>query len=221
MPDPIETQDHFAVLLAILIALATVMGAFVAWRAFVAGNASGDADFIGISAVLAAEETRAINALNAYESYGAYVSYRQYRDLAVRLQAERDALSEDDMLTAARLQAQIDLALTASAIFQQRFSRRFVLRDGSYNLEGQLNTLYADQARQRNLNAAPSFAEADKQRTKSSWLQGAAIPLAVSLIFFTLAEALPKRFRLTMLIIGALLLVGGTVAFLYFDLSIV
>jgi hypothetical protein len=221
MPKPIETQDHFAVLLAILIALATVMGAFVAWRAFVAGNASGDADFIGISAVLAAEETRAINALNAYESYGAYVSYRQYRDLAVRLQAERDALPEDDMLTAARLQAQIDLALTVSAIFQQRFSRQFVLRDGSYNLEGQLNTLYADQARQRNLNAAPSFAEADKQRTKSSWLQGAAIPLAVSLIFFTLAEALPKRFRLPMLIIGALLLAGGTAAFLYFDLSIV
>ncbi|MCS6870291.1 MAG: hypothetical protein RML95_04955 [Anaerolineae bacterium] len=214
-----NSDQAFEVLVAVLIALSSLIIAFISWRAFAAGNASGDADFAGMSAMLAAEETRATNAILAYESYGAYLTYRQHRELAMSLQ---DALKDlpELSLEAAALRAQLDLAKVTSAIQQQRFSRRFVQRDGSYDIDKQLSTLYADRAQQRNLNAAPSFAEADRLRLKVSWLQGTVIPLTVSLIFFTLAEALSRRLRWLMLSIGALLLLGGTIAFLYFELTL-
>jgi hypothetical protein len=215
-----ESADSFEILLAVLIALSSLIGAFVAWRAFAAGNAAGDADFAGMSAMLAAEETRATNAVTAYEDYGAYLNFLQYRELATSLQAELDQLPDLESPETAALRAKIELAQATSAIYQQRFSRRFVQRDGTYNIESQLATLYADQARQRNLNAAPSFAKADQMRLKVSWLQGTAIPLAASLIFFTLAEALSRRLRALMLGIGVLLLISGTAAFLYFELTL-
>lgn len=196
-----NSDQAFEVLVAVLIALSSLIIAFISWRAFAAGNASGDADFAGMSAMLAAEETRATNAILAYESYGAYLTYRQHRELAMSLQ---DALKDlpELSLEAAALRAQLDLAKVTSAIQQQRFSRRFVQRDGSYDIDKQLSTLYADRAQQRNLNAAPSFAEADRLRLKVSWLQGTVIPLTVSLIFFTLAEALSRRLRWLMLSIA-------------------
>jgi hypothetical protein len=215
-----DSERRFEILSAVLIALSSLIGAFVAWRAFAAGNAAGDADFAGLSAMLAAEETRANNAVNAYESYGAYVDYKRYRALAASLQEALDALPESATLEAAKLEAQRDLAQTAGAIAQQRFSRRYVKRDGTYDLDGQLATLYADRARQRDLNAAPSFTQADRLREKVSWLQGTSIPLALSLVFFTLAEAFKARWRRLALIVGVLLLAGGTLAFLYFELSI-
>ena len=60
----------------------------------------------------------------------------------------------------------------------------------------------------------------DRLREKVSWLQGTSIPLALSLVFFTLAEALKARWRRLALIGGVLLLAGGTLAFLYFELGI-
>src|SRR5689334_3777454 len=76
-----EKQGSFETIVAILIALVTVAGAIVAWRASVAADGAGDADFAGLQASLNAEETRALNYVDAYEHYGAYTAYRRYLNL--------------------------------------------------------------------------------------------------------------------------------------------
>ncbi len=76
-----ERNNRLDTLVALLIALATVLGAVVAWRASVASDGAGDADFAGQRAMLNLEETRALSAVNAYESYNAFSAFSRYNDL--------------------------------------------------------------------------------------------------------------------------------------------
>src|SRR5688572_27036761 len=77
-----EKESPFNTVVAVLIALVTVVGAVVAWRASVAADGAGDADFAGLQASLNAEQTRALNFVDAYEHYGAYVTYQRYLNLS-------------------------------------------------------------------------------------------------------------------------------------------
>ncbi|HZY40479.1 MAG TPA: hypothetical protein VFF59_00605, partial [Anaerolineae bacterium] len=72
-----DSNDRFTTLVAIMIALVALIGAVVAWRASVAEDASGDADYAGLRAAINVEETRALNASTAYAQYGAYVTYQR------------------------------------------------------------------------------------------------------------------------------------------------
>src|SRR3990172_11114606 len=81
-------ESRLETIAGILIAVVTVVGAVVAWRASVASDGAGDADFAGLRASVNAEEARAINFVNAYEHYGAYTSYLRYTKLG-------DAIADD------------------------------------------------------------------------------------------------------------------------------
>src|SRR5215204_4550049 len=106
-----DTGSRMETLVAVLIALVTVVGAVVAWRASVADDGAGDADFAGLRASLNAEETRALNAVNAYEHYGAYTTYWRYNALGDALASEVEAAAPEavDALDRQRAEA-YDLA---------------------------------------------------------------------------------------------------------------
>ena len=62
-----DRSSSLDTVVAVLIAVSTLVGAGLAWRSSVAGDAAGDADYAGLRSVVNVEETRATNAVNAYE----------------------------------------------------------------------------------------------------------------------------------------------------------
>lgn len=193
-PNPLET------IVAVLIALITVAGALVAWRASVAADGAGDADNGGLRAMLNVEETRASNAVNGYEAYGAFVNYARYQRLGDLLEADPAAAD----LEAERADAR-DLALANQFLFDSKFLNR----DGTYDLQRQLGEMWADASREKDLNPEPQFQEADKLRERSNWLLAVVAFLAVGLVLLTLVEAVGGRFQVALTSLGAVVLVAG------------
>ena len=203
-----EQENRLATLVAILIAVATVLGAVVAWRASVAADGAGDADFAGLRATVNLEETRALAAVTAYENYSAFTSYRRYEDLGNaivddQLQADDEAASA---LEAARVNAH-DLALAN----QDLFPNKFLNRDGSYALQREVGEIFADAAKEKDLQPDTQYAEADALRTKTNQLLLAVTVLAVALVFYTLVETVGGRLQYLLVGGGVLCMVAGSV----------
>lgn len=214
-----ESTDRFSTLVAIMIALVALIGALVAWRASVAEDASGDADYAGLRAAINAEETRALNASTAYAQYGAYVSYQRNSmlgDLIAEEMTQAPTEEEQLLLNSQRADAH-DTAIASERLFQQRFLNR----DGSYSVERQLGEMWADASKERDLNPEPQFAEADRLRNKSNLLLAAVGVLALALVFYTIIESVDGRWRYGLFALGTVLALGGTVAAIVLEVAAV
>ena len=211
-------NDRFTTVVAIMIALVALIGAVVAWRASVAEDASGDADYAGRRAAIDVEETRALNATTAYAQYGAYVTYQRNSALGDLIAEDMAAAATDDevlVLNSQRADAH-DMAIASERLFQQRFLNR----DDTYSVERQLGEMWADASKQRDLNPEPQFAEADRLSDKSSSLLAAVGVLALALVFYTLIESANGRGRYVLFAIGTVLAIGGTVAAIVLEAAV-
>lgn len=207
-----EKQGSFETVVAILIAIVTVIGAVVAWRASVAADGAGDADFAGLQASLNAEETRALNYVDAYEHYGAYVAYERYLktgDALANEIANNPNLTEEEAYLLDRQRAE---AYDLSDANQDLFPNRYLNRDGSYSVQREMGEAWADASKEKNLEFESSYAEADKLREKTNLLLATLGLLGVSLVFYTLIETVGDRWRGIMFALAGLTSVAGVVA---------
>ena len=212
-----ERSQRLETAVAILIAVVTVVGALVAWRSSVADDGAGDADFAGLRASVRAEETRALNYVNAYENYGSYTSYQRYNELGNLLEADQGAAPADEVDNLERQRADNhDLSISN----QRLFPNKFLNRDGSYNVKRQIGEMWADAAKENDLNPDPQFAEADQLRTKANWLLGAVAILAIALVFYTLVESFGARMRYVMVALGSLCMVAGIAFALFIEFRV-
>ena len=214
-----HNESRLETIAALLIALVTVIGAVVAWRASVAADGAGDADFAGLRASVNAEEARALNFVNAYEHYGAYTSYLRYTKLgdAIADDLEDSAgLTEEEAYFLDRQRAEsYDLADAN----QDLFPNRFLSRDGNYSVAREMGEAWADASKEKDLSPDAHYAEADGLRAKTNRLLGTLSLLAVSLVFFTLVEAAGGRLRLIMIGLGAFFAIAGTALALIIELT--
>ena len=212
-----EKESPLETIVAVLIALVTVIGAVVVWRASVIADASGDADFAGLRASINAEETRALNYVNAYENYGAYTTYKRYNDLGDLIVEDMGKVTEDqvDVLNSQRADAH-DLALATEGLFPNKFMNR----DGTYALQRQLGEMWADAAKEKDLKPEPQFAEADSLRGKTNRMLGSVSILALALVFYTLVESVSERLKYWMVGAGSALMVIGTVVALFIEFGL-
>ena len=191
-----EDGDRFQVVMAIMIAVVTLVGAVLAWQAAVAADNAGDADFAGISAILNVEETRTINDIDSLRHYRAFTSYNNQVTLREQISAESNPKEF----------AQAGDLASVNQIF---FPSRYLNRDGSYALQRQLGETWAQAAQVIDLDPQPHFEEGDALRNKTIWLVGIFILLSLSLMAYTLAEAihpLRTRLRMGLAIVGTLFL---------------
>jgi hypothetical protein len=208
MESQAERSQRLETLVAILIAIATVVGAVVAWRSSVADDGAGDADFAGLRASVLAEETRALNYVNAYENYGSYANYRRYNEMGNLIEADEASAPEPELADLERQRADNnDLAISN----QRLFPNKFLDRDGSYNVKRQMGEMWADAAKENDLNPDPQFVEADQLRAKANWLLAVVALLAVALVFYTLVESLGQRMKYVMVTLGSLCMVASIV----------
>jgi hypothetical protein len=214
--EPDTGSNRLETLVAILIAVVTVIGAVVAWRASVADDGAGDADFAGLRASLNAEETRALNAVNAYEHYGAYTTYWRYNALGDALAEEIELAPEAAVEALDRQRAE---AYDLADANQDLFPNRFLNRDGTYSVAREMGQAWADAAREKDLYPDPQYAEADQLRTKSNRLLGSITILGVALVAFTLVETVGGRLKMALVLLGTALALAGTVLAVMIDLA--
>ena len=209
-------DNRLETFVALLIALVTVIGAVVAWRASVADDGAGDADFAGLKASLNAEETRALNAVNAYEHYGAYTTYWRYNALGNALAAEVEFASDEAIQILDRQRAE---AYDLADANQDLFPNRFLNRDGTYSVARETGEAWADAAREKDLYPDPQYAEADKLRTKSNQLLGTITLMGLALVAFTLVETVEGKLKLGFVALGIVLAAAGTIAAVALELA--
>ncbi|MBE7467798.1 MAG: hypothetical protein DPW09_16095 [Anaerolineae bacterium] len=211
-----ETTDRFGIINAFLIALVTLIGAYVAWRASVASDNAGDAALAGLTATLNAQETEALNNTLLYEDYRAYTAYTRYN--AVGDEIEEDLAEVTDETEAEILDRQMREAWDAAESFY--FPREYLKRDGSYDTQRHLGEAMSEAARERDLNPTPHFSEADTMQVKSNNLIGVITILAVSLLFFTIVEGVDRPvIKYALVTLGVLIMIAGiwlTVSIEYF-----
>jgi hypothetical protein len=200
---PTETGDRLQTLVAILIALVALVGAIVAWRASVAADEAGGADFAGLNATLNAEQTRTLDHTNLYTNYRTYTTYLRYTELGNLLAGEMETAPEEEALILDQQRAE---AYDSATAVQSFFPNRYLNPDGSYNLQRELGESWAEAGQEKDLNPEPHFQTADQMRAKSNRLIGVLIVLGVSLVFYTLADALNPALKGT----RYSLITGGT-----------
>ncbi len=209
-----ETEDHstnqtMQTFTAVLIALVVVIGAIVAWRASLAEDAAGDADYAGLRAAINAEEALALNSINAYQSYETYISYwnNNLRAHLISQEIEKDPQNPDNETLAVEMKTAYDLADSARSMFEARFLNR----DGTYNLQRQLGEMWADSSREKDLNYEEQFAEAEKMRSKTVRLLSAVMVLSIAPVFYSLVETVAGRTKYVMLALGSVFAIAGTI----------
>lgn len=207
---PEKEDSRLETLVAILIAVVTVLGAIVAWRASVAADGAGDADFAGLQASLNAEETHAIDFVNAYEHYGAYVAYARNLKLGNAIADDLNAAPPASESEAFWLDRQRAEAFDIARANQDLFPNRFLNRDGSYSVQREIGEGWADAKREKDLNPDSHYAEADALRQKTNRMLATIAVLGVGLVFFTLVESAGERLRLPVLVLGLLFSAAGT-----------
>jgi hypothetical protein len=212
-----DTSDNrLETFVAVLIALVTVIGAVVAWRASVADDGAGDADFAGLKASLNAEETRALNAVNAFEHYGAYTTYWRYNALGAALEGEVEAADDAAFEALDRQRAE---AYDLADANQDLFPNRFLNRDGTYSVARETGEAWADAAREKDLYPDPQYAEADKLRTKSNQLLATITLMGLGLVAFTLVETVEGKLKIAFIALGTLLAAAGTITAVMLELA--
>lgn len=187
---PLQTAN------AILLALVSLLGAFIVWRTAVAADAAGDASLAGILATLNAEEVRALNTVEFYEHYRAFAGYAQHLAQGNQYETALETAAEAD-----RPQLEEAMAEAWDIAESYEFPRRYLNRDGTYNAERELGEAWAEALRGKDLEPAPHFAAAVRLQTKSGNLIAVATLLAAALVAHTLAETMTV-IRLKNLLMG-------------------
>lgn len=203
-------SDRFKSFVAMLVAFVTVLGALAAGLAAKASSDAGDGDFAGMGAAISAQKAELINEINAYEHYRAYTTYVRYLDLDNLLYDPNADETTQQLL----YNQQQEVRLVADGIKSSFFQGRYINPDGSYDVERELQEARAEDEQLADINPGPHFDDADRSRSKSSFLTGDMIVFAISFWFLTLAQVIENRFKYVMALLGILMGLTGILGIL-------
>jgi|GEM_PF-1671978 len=213
-----DEDDPFKTWMAILIAIVTLVGA---WMGFITAEVSGSAGWstsVGIDAAINAEMTLTLNSIGLYKHYRAYTDYTRYQTLSDLMSAEAENSLVDGTVVD-RIEAD-DLA----AVQLPFFLSRYLTRDGGYHSPRELGEAWAEAEQKMDLYPEPSFKEANFYQLQTNRMTALFIVLAFSLVFYTLAETLHRErvfWRWSMGALGTLALIYCIWATLWIDLWMV
>lgn len=185
---------------AILIAIITVLGALITWRASVSDDSAGDEDFAGIQATVNAAQIRTLNYVNGMEHFGSYFNYERFERMSEAFEKAGKG-AENLELEAA------DLA----AANMDEFPNQYMTRSRDYALNRDLGAMWQDAIKGQEVDGPSHFKEADVFRSKTIRLSIAVVVLSLSLIVLTLVEVASLGAQLPLLLFGAVLGFGGTI----------
>ncbi len=201
---------RFNATVSILTALVTILSAVIAWRAAIAGDTAGNADFAGIGATLNQQASHTLSSSTVYQQYRAFTTYLRNNELGNAIASDLDdkAKSYDDPQRSAlgeQRTASWDQTLVDNGFFETRYLRS----DGTYDVQRQLGELEAEDALKQDTDPDPHFAQADLMRAKANLLVGMLIIMAFALWFYTLASEIKHAVRYPLAALGLICMLTG------------
>lgn len=213
---------HFETVIAILIAIVTVIGAFLAWRASTVGGSAADADREGILSTVSRERVQTDNRTRLYNDLRIFTDYAQNREMALFLKQDAQELAEmgqteqvESLLREA--DACEDLADSAYGFLDYpQYVKEDSVGRKTYDAEGYMQASLAVEARTQDLNPDDDFQKANRLHLREQRLVGTIIILAVALLFLTLAQITQSFLRYVFATIGlsaflAALVIGAVI----------
>jgi len=204
-----ESESKYQIMetvVAILIAVVVAIGALVSWRASVIDDGAGDADYAGLRATVYSVRAQALNSVNAYESYGNYVNYLRNNRLGELLAEDLETAPEEQIET---ITEQMKIANDLADANRDMFDTKYLNRDGSYSVQRQIGVLWADSAKENDMDYESQFAEADKGRASTRTMLISVMILSIATIFYALVESVEGRVKIVMITLGSLVALAG------------
>ena len=193
---------------AILIAVIVAFAALVTWRASVIDDSAGDADYAGLRATVYSVRAQALNSVNAYESYGNYVSYLRNNRMAELISEDLETAPEEQL---AVLEEQMKVANDLADANRDMFETQYLNRDGSYSVQRQMGVMWADAAKENDMDFENQFDAADKGRDRTRNMLVSLMVLSIAAVFYSLVESMEGRNKMILIILGSLTAVAGIV----------
>lgn len=209
--NPPRWVRRFEVTVSILTALVTIISAMIAWRAALASDAAGNADFAGMGAALNREEARILSSATTYQQYRAFTNYLRNNEIGNEINAAIDTAPEDqrDALASQRRSSWDQITIDSNF-----FSTRYLRSDSegeTYDTERQLGESAANAAQQKDVDPDSHFNLADRLRAKSNLLVGMLIIMAGALWFYTMAGEIKHGIRYLIAFLGLLCMLVGVI----------
>jgi uncharacterized Tic20 family protein len=208
---------HFETVIAIWIAIVTVAGALVAWRASTVGSNAADADRQGIISAVSRERVQTDHRTRLYNDLRIFTDYIQNWEMALLLKQDAQRLGEMGQTEQVEsLWREVgtyeDLADSAYGFLDYP---QYVKEDNEgrkiYDVESYLQASLDIEARIQDLNPDDDFQEADRLHLQEQRLVGVVILLAVALLFLTLAQITQSFLRYIFVAIGLLAFLAALV----------
>ena len=190
--------DRLEVPIAIAIALITVIGAIVAWRAsMVEGNAS-ESSHRGLIETIKGEAAAATDLRYLYQEADYTLQHIVVQAHIGALQSQAEAMraqgSEDDA-TAMEMQAvwEGETAKALEGLSPMTTNQAYQKADGTLDLDQRLKEIRSENQDLASLDPSTAFREADRAHLESQLLVGSIIGLTASVFFLSMAEVIQRR----------------------------
>jgi hypothetical protein len=203
--EEVESGRAFHNLVAILIAVSTLVGAFVAWRVSEAMDTAEDIDVEGIAALVDDTQVKGDIATTLSLRQTAFADYHWQMVLAELLEGQVGLAGPDSPLTYRRM-ASVNYGLVDPDYVVPGSS----LAAESFDAQRYYDALYASYTRRLNLDPTANFAAADRERTIARNLTLVGILLAASVFCYTGAEVSRSALKYGLAAGGVLLFLLAT-----------
>ncbi len=217
-------SDHLNTVIAFTISILTLFSGLLGWHM---GNISGDASgayALAQRAELNAQKVISTNTMNAYENHRAFLEYKNYFDQYKLVSSQLDQAKKADSIDQAlvtELTSQRDELQLLYLASLKLFPNRFINRDGTYDLQGQIGQMIASDKRKFDMNPDPHMKEGRQFEAQARNMQIALIISAVSLFCFAIVSTvqnLKQPLMFTMIALGYITAVAGvTMGILYWN----
>ena len=202
--DDDDAPDRFKIVISVMVAVAAITIALVAWGTGVISNKSGDESSATIASAVKAQQADVDSRLQSLQDHAGYLTYRRHNltgDLLFNYL--QTAEGRNDVLRRAherRRTESWDVGLGIDSFFSTRFSRTDILPDGGlkerYDVQRQYESGKADAAREKDVNSDKHLADLDSLLDKQESLIGAIVVIGFAIWLMTLAYDTQPRYRL-------------------------
>ncbi len=209
-----ETKsDLFGTVVAILIALVSVVGAITAWRVATRLDEAGGADSAGIRATTNKEDITTQATIILDEHLSAFAAYEENKSLADAYDAFARSNSES-----ANLADYASMFRYAANQAWDAIPEAYIDRDGKLDRNRDIGEHIAEYARNKDIDPQSHFDRADASRTSAMWLFMTFILDGMVLILLTTADAIGNWLRYFFLAGGMVLFAIAVMAGLLIEL---
>jgi hypothetical protein len=213
-----ESGRGFRNVVAVLIAVSTLVGALVAWRSSLAADNAAAARGTGTTVLISLTRHQTEVTSNLYQNLDAFASYLWHlaltelidKDLVVAAEAD----SQREVLESDRLR-QANLALAALDLLNLDYLHRTDASAAGQTFERErfYETNMAEVASQEDLDYLAHFGDSDGEATIALRLTLSAVLISLSIFFYTGATLAASRLKYLWVAVGAFMAgAGGLVA---------